>query len=458
MSESFDILKNEWHQLMAAIKEEFEISDAAFRAWIVPLKPLKIKDGTLYIYFRDTDSLSEEYLNKKFRVPFKVFIEERYGIYCDIYFTNNDFTATKTLDEAFFRRNNLNPKYTFDTFIKGANNDMALAASMRVASSPKTIYNPLFIYGGPGLGKTHLMNAIAYDILTNRPKLNVIYVTSEEFTNELIESIRTSNRSSVAFRKKYRSADVLLIDDIQFIIGKESTQEEFFHTFNALYGANKQIIISSDKPPKDFETLPERLRSRFQTGIMADIQKPNYEMRMAILQQYVMTKETRFSQDILEYIALNVKSNIRELEGAFNTLEALANIKEDNNAELTLDKAKDYLKNIINPDINVEITPEFILEVVADHYNVDVKAICGQGRNSQIVSARHVAMYLCSTLTNATLAEIARILGNRHHTTVINGRDKIMTKISASSNFAHEIEALEKKIQPTKPQNIHNVD
>ena len=274
-----------------------------------------------------------------------------------------------------FEQANLNPKYTFDTFVVGGNNNFAHAASLAVAESPGEIYNPLFLYGGVGLGKTHLMHSIAHFILEKDPTKKVLYVTSETFTNELIEALKTgrsNNEPMSAFKKKYREIDVLLVDDIQFIIGKESTQEEFFHTFNHLHSGGKQIIISSDKPPKDIETLEARLRTRFEWGLIADISSPDYETRMAILRKKVELdglEKYHISNEVMHYIASNVKSNIRELEGSLNKLIALHKLKKE---DINIMLAAEALKDIVSPHENRQITPELILEVVSEHYSVSL--------------------------------------------------------------------------------------
>ena len=269
-----------------------------------------------------------------------------------------------------------------------------MPASLAVAESPGEIYNPLFIYGGVGLGKTHLMHSIAHFILKNNPNAKILYVTSEKFTNELIDAIRNKNNfSTTEFREKYRNNDVLLIDDIQFIIGKESTQEEFFHTFNTLHEAKKQIIISSDKPPKDIETLEERLRSRFEWGLTVDIQSPDYETRMAILRKKEELEGYNIDNEVIKYIATNIKSNIRELEGALTKIVALS--KLDNNREIDINLAEKALKDIIAPNSKKEITPESIIQVVADHFGITPLDISSQKRNKEVVFPRQIVMYLC---------------------------------------------------------------
>ncbi len=296
------------------------------------------------------------------------------------------------------------------------------------------------------------MHSIAHYIVEKSPEKRVLYVTSESFTNDLIDAIRTGrtgdNNAMTAFREKYRNIDVLLIDDIQFIIGKESTQEEFFHTFNDLYSARKAIIISSDKPPKDFDTLEERYKTRFEWGITADISSPDFETRMAILrkkEELDHLERYHIPNEVLEYIANNVKSNIRELEGSLNKLVALANLQ---NKEINLDLAQEALKDIITPKERKQITPKMILEIVADHYQIPIEDIIGQKRNAEIVRPRQVTMYLCRTLANARYQDIGSILGNRNHTTVKHGEDTIAAELKNDESLSNTIDILTKKINP----------
>ena len=350
------------------------------------------------------------------------------------------------MDQAAIQNAILKPRYTFDTFVVGANNALAHAASLAVAESPGEIYNPLFIYGGVGLGKTHLMHSIAHFILKNNPKAKILYVTSEKFTNELIDAIRNKNNiSTTEFREKYRNNDVLLIDDIQFIIGKESTQEEFFHTFNALHEAKKQIIISSDKPPKEIETLEERLRSRFEWGLTVDIQSPDYETRMAILRKKEELEGYNIDNEVIKYIATHIKSNIRELEGALTKIVALSKL---NKKEITLELAEEALKDLISPNAVREITPELIINVVADHYKIQPSDITSSKRNKEVVYPRQIVMYLCRHMTNTSLQAIGKELGGKDHTTIIHGADKITAELVDNEALANTIEILKKKISP----------
>jgi chromosomal replication initiator protein len=342
---------------------------------------------------------------------------------------------------------NLNPKYRFDTFVVGNNNKFAHSASLAVAESPGEAYNPLYLYGGAGLGKTHLMHSIGHFILEQNPDKKVLYVTSEQFTNEVIESIRSGNAAKMnKFREKYRTVDVLLIDDVQFIIGKESTQEEFFHTFNVLHSAGKQIILSSDKPPKEMETLEERFRSRFEWGLIADIQPPDYETRMAILKKNAENYNKQINEDVFDYIATNIKSNIRELEGAYNKVIAFSRL---NKVEVTLDNVQEALKDIISPNATRQVTPQLIISIVAEHFGITVEDITSKRRNSELVQPRQICMYLCRKLTEESLQNIGKALNKKDHTTVIHGIDKITDDLQTNEELRNRIDIIMKKINPS---------
>ncbi len=318
----------------------------------------------------------------------------------------------------------LNPKYTFDSFVIGNSNRFAHAASLAVAESPAKAYNPLFIYGGVGLGKTHLMHAIGHYILHNNPKSQVVYVSSEKFTNELINSIKDDK--NVEFRNKYRNIDILLVDDIQFIAGKERTQEEFFHTFNALYEANKQIIISSDRPPKEIPTLEDRLRSRFEWGLIADIQAPDFETRMAILKKKADVEKLNIPNEVMVYIATKIKSNIRELEGALIRIVAFSSLT---NKEISVDLASEALKDIISSKQTRQVTIDIIQEVVANYYNLKIEELKSARRTRNIAFPRQIAMYLSRKLTDMSLPKIGEEFGGRDHTTVIHAYEKISNNL-----------------------------
>lgn len=456
-----ETLKEKWDEILLYLKNEYEISNVSFQTWLLPLEIYSLKQPGNIIQIIVPDANFLGYIKKKYSVMLKVSIEEVTGIRCDnVEFIVEDEIIRNSVSDnqlinatpnavspVTLQNANLNPKYTFDSFVVGANNNLAHAASLAVAESPGEIYNPLFIYGGVGLGKTHLMQSIANFILKNNPKAKILYVTSEKFTNELIDAIRNKNNiSTTEFREKYRNNDVLLIDDIQFIIGKESTQEEFFHTFNALHEAKKQIIISSDKPPKEIETLEERLRSRFEWGLTVDIQSPDYETRMAILRKKEEMEGYNIDNEVIKYIATNIKSNIRELEGALTKIVALSKLEK--NREINIALAEKALKDIIAPGDKKEVTPEFIIEVVADHFNLTPLDIISQRRNKEIVYPRQIAMYLCRNMTDTGLQNIGKSLGGRDHTTILHGIDKITADLEGNPTLQNTIDILKKKINP----------
>ena len=431
-------VKEKWPEIIEHLRVEHELLNVSFNTWIKPLKVYDVIDDTAYILVNKDSSV--EYIDKKYRLPLMVCIAEITGKEYEIQFVSEDDdklneihnasidNGQKKKTKSLAEKAGLNPKYTFDTFVVGGNNNFAHAASLAVAESPGEVYNPLFLYGGVGLGKTHLMHSIAHFILDKNPKKKVLYVTSETFTNELIDALRNGktagNESAMLnFRDKYRNIDVLLIDDIQFIIGKESTQEEFFHTFNHLHTLGKQIIISSDKPPKDIETLESRLRTRFEWGLIADISSPDYETRMAILQKKIELdhlEKYNIKNDVLDYIAANVKSNIRELEGSLNKLIALYKLNNNNNP-IDIALAAEALKDIISSDNRREVTPELILDIVADHFGITVADLKSKKRDSEIAVPRQICMYLMRTMTDTALKGIGAVLGGKDHSTVKYG-------------------------------------
>ncbi len=331
---------------------------------------------------------------------------------------------------------NLNPRYTFENFVVGSSNEHATAIAKRVADYPGQADNPLFIYGRSGLGKTHLMQAIGNEISKKSPQLKVVYVTSERFTNEMINSLRDRESNMKSFRQKYREVDVLLIDDVQFIEGKEGTQEEFFHTFNDLYQNNKQIVLTSDRKPKDLITLEERLRTRFEWGFTIDISIPDYETRMAILKKKAESQNTFIPEEVLSFIAEKIDSNIRELEGALLKIISFAGISHK---VIDIPLAEEALRSILPDEGIIKITPQKIIERVSTFYNVSVDDILGQSKTKNVVVPRQIAMYLCKTLTDMNFVMIARSLGNRDRTTVMHGVDKIMVMIENDDSIKADI-------------------
>ena len=458
-------VKEKWPEIIEHLRVEHELLNVSFNTWIKPLKVYDVIDDTAYILVNKDSSV--EYIDKKYRLPLMVCIAEITGKEYEIQFVSEDDdklneihnasidNGQKKKTKSLAEKAGLNPKYTFDTFVVGGNNNFAHAASLAVAESPGEVYNPLFLYGGVGLGKTHLMHSIAHFILDKNPKKKVLYVTSETFTNELIDALRNGktagNESAMLnFRDKYRNIDVLLIDDIQFIIGKESTQEEFFHTFNHLHTLGKQIIISSDKPPKDIETLESRLRTRFEWGLIADISSPDYETRMAILQKKIELdhlEKYNIKNDVLDYIAANVKSNIRELEGSLNKLIALYKLNNNNNP-IDIALAAEALKDIVSSDNRREVTPELILDIVADHFGITVADLKSKKRDSEIAVPRQICMYLMRTMTDTALKGIGAVLGGKDHSTVKYGVEKIAKDIESDEMMANTINIIKKKINP----------
>ena len=451
-----NIVEKNWNQILNKMKQEYCSSNIAYNTWVAPLTVYEVKDNTVYILVKLKASL--EHIEEKYLLPFKVCIAEITGVEYEVAFvTENtaviqekkDIAVKNTRVNAIYEKANLNPKYTFDTFVVGSNNRFAHAASVAVAESPGESYNPLFLYGGVGLGKTHLMHSVAHFILERNPETKVLYVTSESFTNELIEALKVGKNGNemamTSFREKYRNNDVLLIDDIQFIIGKESTQEEFFHTFNALQTQGKQIILTSDKPPKEMETLEERIRSRFEWGLMADIGVPDYETRMAILRKKAESDNFDIDDEVLSYIANNIKSNVRELEGALNKLLAYNNLVH---IPITMDIAEKELSNIITPDKPREITPQLIIEVVSEHYHISVDQMISKTRSSDVAKPRQIAMYLCKNMTESPLDTIGSLLGGRDHSTIIHGIKKVTEEYEKNETTRNMIETIKKKINP----------
>ena len=460
-----NVVKEKWPEIIELLRIEHELSNVSFTTWIQPLKVYDVVDNTVFILVNMNASV--EYIEKKYLLPLKVCIGEITGIEFEVVFISEDDEKLSEIQNMAIESNQkkktksvsekagLNPKYTFDTFVVGGNNNFAHAASLAVAESPGEVYNPLFLYGGVGLGKTHLMHSIAHFILNKNPKKRVLYVTSEIFTNDLIEALRygrtSGNESTMSkFRDKYRNIDVLLVDDIQFIIGKESTQEEFFHTFNHLHTSGKQIIISSDKPPKEIETLEARLRTRFEMGLIADISSPNYETRMAILQKKIELDNLdkyNISLEVLDYIATNVKTNIRELEGSLNKLIALYKLT-NYNKPIDIPLAAEALKDIISSDNNREITPELILDIVAEHFGISIADLKSNKRNAEISNPRQIAMYLIRTMTDTPYKTVGIILGGKDHSTIKHGVDKISADLKKDEILLNTISILKKKINP----------
>ncbi len=450
---NIDELKLGWNEIKENIRDIYRISDVSYNTWIRDLELGSLNDDVLSVCIPSDNPLMLSYYEKKYLEPIQASISEHVNHPIQIMFVLKNDEKTQEQTDQLQKKNslavkaedaNLNLRYRFDTFVVGANNRFAQSACVAVAESPGTVYNPLFLYGGAGLGKTHLMHSIGHYILEQNPDVRVLYVTSEQFTNEVIESIRSGNAQSMTrLRDKYRTVDVLLIDDIQFIIGKESTQEEFFHTFNELHAAGKQIVLSSDRPPKEMETLDERFRSRFEMGLIADIQAPDYETRMAILRKNADEQHLVIEDQILEYIATNIKSNIRELEGAFNKIIAYSKL---NNVEINLTMAQDVLKDIIYPNAEHSITPKMIANIVCEHYGVKLSMVASRKKNSECVIPRQVIMYMCREYTDATLDSIAHLLNKKDHSTVMHGVDKVKEEMENNEELKTNISIIKKKL------------
>ena len=452
-----DTLMKQWDNILNLLEIEYDVSHMMINTWIRALSIKEVTDTTIILAMdQKLGKRGIEFIEKKmYDIYLQSAIEATMNQPYELLFcvegetvsSYNKEDSDNSIDghiKIALEKSNLNPKYTFETFVIGDNNRHAHAACVAVAEEPSSAYNPLFLYGGAGLGKTHLMQAIAHHIITNNPDLKVLYVSSETFTNEVIDSIR--NNKSEELRAKYRNLDVLLIDDIQFVIGKDSTQTEFFNTFNDLYNSNKQIIISSDKPPKEIETLEERMRTRLEWGVPVDIHAPDYETRMAILKRKAEMDHIVIADDILDYIAQNVVSNIRELEGALNKVSVYTRL-ENHKEELTVQKAEDILKDLISKNTVREVTPNLIINIVSDHLNIPYDDIISSKRSKDIVIARQIIMHLCRQhLDRYSLTQIGEALGGRDHSTVLSGLDRIKKLMDDDASLRVTVETINKKI------------
>lgn len=440
-----------WQAVLA--QTQLNISKANFATWFKDTEILSNKEGQVLV--STPNSFAKEWLENKYgKTIFKILhnlddeIKEiKYIVGKPGVKTVKRATAfpeeTEQLELPDFkidRETNLNPRYTFENFIVGPFNELPHAAAWAVAKEPGSVYNPLFIYGGVGLGKTHLLQSIGNAVIKNFPKKKIKYLPSEKFTSGVVASIK--NHGMEDFKLKYREIDVLILDDVQFLAGKEKTQEEFFHTFNALYEKNKQIILSSDRPPKAIPALAERLRSRFEGGMIADISYPDYETRMAILKAKAQEKGTTFPDEILGYIATSIQRNIRELEGALNRLAACQKL---NNQLLDLQTVKTLLKSLILSPMKV-VTPKKIIQAVSEFYDLKEKEICSESRKKEIVGPRQVAMYLMREELKNSYPFIGRSFGRKDHTTAIHSCEKIAKEIQTNENLNEEIELIKQRI------------
>ena len=432
-------IKTYWEQAMVIVQKEVDLmSQVAFKTFIEPVKPYSVEGNELTLLSPET--LMRDMIMKKYYSLIKNSLLAVSGIEYNITIKckgENSQSLSNPNNDKF------NPRYVFSSFVVGNSNRMAHAASLAVAESPGKTYNPLFLYGNVGLGKTHLMHSIAHYVLERNPEANVVYASCEKFTNELINAIKDDKNQE--FRNKYRNVDVLLIDDIQFIAQKERTQEEFFHTFNTLYENSKQIIISSDRPPKEITPLEDRLRSRFECGLIADIQSPDFETRIAILRKKADSESISVPDDVMEYIANMISSNIRELEGALTRVIAYSSLV--NNREINLIIAEQALKNVFNNKTVVNITPDRIIDIVGSYYNVKAEEIKGKKRPKNIAFPRMVSMYLTRKMLDMSLPKVGEHFGGKDHTTVINACNRIGEELDKNPEFSKTIIELEKRIR-----------
>ena len=445
-------LKELWEKTLNIIKGE--LTEVSFNTWIKSCEPISISSNTIIISV--PNSFTQDILEKRYKDLVINSIEAACSKTYELEFViaselqeveekNEENKNTSKKDGISVTVNDemsstLNPKYTFDSFVIGNSNRFAHAASLAVAESPAKAYNPLFIYGGVGLGKTHLMHAIGHYILQNNPNAKVVYVSSEKFTNELINAIKDDKNEE--FRTKYRSVDVLLIDDIQFIAGKERIQEEFFHTFNALHESGKQIIISSDKPPKDIQLLEDRLKSRFEWGLIADISNPDYETRVAILRKKAQMDNIIIDDEILSNIATKVDSNIRELEGTLNKLIAISSLTHQPISMLLSEQA---INDVVSNKERV-LSIEFVQDKVAKYFNVTIEDLKGSRRSNDIAFPRQVAMYICRNVAQISLPKIGAGFGKRDHSTVMHACKKIEDDLKKDPNVQLIVENVKNSI------------
>jgi len=441
-----------WESVLAQI--QLNISQANFNAWFKNTKISSIDGPEIFISV--PNSFTKEWLENKYNKIILKTLNETAGRklkkinYCidnkdKLSFKNYIKHPVNTSQLEFTQlkinqSTNLNPRYTFENFVVGPFNELPHAAARAVAQNPGSFYNPLFIYGGVGLGKTHLMQAIGNEIYQNLPDKKIRYISVEKFTSEVVSSIR--NKSMDKFKEKYREIDILIIDDIQFLSGKEKTQEEFFHTFNVLYENNKQIVISSDRPPRSIQALAERLKSRFEGGMITDISHPDVETRMAILKTKAQEKDVDFSDEVYLYLATNIQNNIRELEGALNKLIAHQNLKNQN---IDIKKTKEIFKDLFKSSVNV-VTPKKVMKAISQFYDIKEKELSEPSRKKEIVRPRQIAMHILRNDLNHSLPFIGRMFGGRDHTTVMYSCDKIEKELETNENLKEEIELIKQYI------------
>ena len=418
-----------------------EMSSLSFNRWIEVLEPVTIHNGIFVI--QCPDSSTKDTITEYYKDTLRIGVKQANTQIMDIMlilpdqrreFDQNEDTNTPSIYA-------LNPRYTFDTFVVGSSNRYAHAAAQAVAKNPGKIYNPLFLYGGVGLGKTHLMHAIGHAVKQNYPTARVRYVTSETFTNELIEAIR--NGKNAEFRQHFRNVDLLMIDDVQFIANRQSVQEEFFNTFNTLHNAGKAIVISSDRPPKEIANLEERIRSRLEGGLITDVQEPDIETRIAILRNKAQQEGKIVDDSIIQFIAEHVPNNIRQLEGSLTKVFFYSNLKEE---PVTMSLAREALKDLLPEDKKVEVTPTRIKEIVADYYHINIQSLMSQRRDKEVVVPRQIAMYLCHDMLSLPYKRISLLFDRTDHTTAISACSRIETMMSEDAEFRRSLEDIRKKI------------
>ena len=432
-----------WEETLILLEKS--MTEVVFNSVIKTLEPLDFKDNILTLkthldFFKGT--IIQRYLFEITRCLRSVMNTE--DVEVEIV-SPEDFIhsgASPKIDD-HYNKTNLRPKYVFETFVKGKSNELAYAAALAVAEAPgKSSYNPLFLYGGVGLGKTHLIQAIGNYVVEQNPMLKVMYVSTETFTSEFIRAIREDRAQD--FKNKYRDCDVLLLDDIQFLEGKEQTQDEMFHTFNTLYNDNKQIVLTSDLPPKELKSLEERLTSRFAMGLLVDITLPDYETRTAILEKKLFTERLTIPTDVKEFITRNIVSNIRDLEGALNKVTAYARLT---NEKITLELAEKALKDQLIGNQKPDITVPYIQQVVANHHNLTVDDLIKKSRAQNIVYPRQIAMYLCRKILDVSQPEVGKFFGGKDHTTVIHSCEKIANELESNNELKRVVNELERKIK-----------
>lgn len=439
-----------WEQVLQEIQEK--VSKPSFETWLKTTQAIRMEDDTLIISV--PNEFSRDWLSNQYASIIREILKSILGRSIGVQFVTNlpdnaekerkraDQTISEDEEPDLLPKSLLNPRYTFDTFVIGSNNRFAHAASLAVAEAPAKAYNPLFIYGGVGLGKTHLMHAIGHYVLEHNENCRVVYLSSEKFTNEFINAIRDNKTDS--FRNKYRSVDILLIDDIQFLAGKEQTQEEFFHTFNSLHEENKQIIISSDRPPKEIPNLEDRMRSRFEWGLITDVQPPDYETRIAILRKKAIADQLDVSSEVLAFIAARIDTNIRELEGALIRVMAYSALM---NQPVTTELAAEALKDIMPQTKRKVIDIHDIQRAVSEYYRLRVEDLKSKKRTKTIAFPRQIAMYLSRELTDYSLPKIGEDFGGRDHSTVIHAHEKISRSLQEDSELKQAIEEIKKRIE-----------